>query len=382
MSYKCALVEVPFGGGKGAVKINTKKYSDAEIERITRRYTFELKSNNFIGPGIDVPAPDYGTGAREMAWIADTFSSLSDDLDAQACVTGKPITQGGIRGREGATGKGVYHGLRNVCDDLNLMKKFNLSPGLKNKTIVVQGFGNVGYFSAKYLSQKGKAKIIAIAEYEGIVYNSNGLDIDALYEFRNANKSIKGFPGAEKFIDDRTKFLDIACDILIPAALESQITMSNFNQIKASIIGEAANGPVSSEASLELFKKGILIVPDIFLNAGGVTVSYFEWVKNLSHIRFGRMEKKFQEKSFENFVSLLEQYVDKRLPKDIINQFSQQADEETLVESGLEETMNNTYNLISNMLIKHDYKIDMKIAAFILAIEKISLSYKERGIFP
>jgi glutamate dehydrogenase (NAD(P)+) len=383
MSYKCALVEVPFGGGKGAIKIDPKNYSVGELERITRRFTFELKSKNFIGPGIDVPAPDYGTGPREMAWIVDTYMSLSDEIDAHACVTGKPVTQGGIRGRNEATGRGVYYGLKNTCEDLPLMKHFKIEPGLENKTVVVQGFGNVGFHAANFLQKLGKSKIIAIAEYDGIVMNrENGLDIKALDEHRKRTGSVKGFTGATEFIEDSKKFVDIECDILIPAALESQITMENYGRIKAKIIGEAANGPCTSEASEKLFEKGILIVPDIYLNAGGVTVSYFEWVKNLSHMRFGRMEKKYHEKSFENFVGFMEELVGRKVPKDVSERFVHQADEETLVNAGLEETMAMAYHLMLTPMRERNYKVDMKVAAFMIALEKIALSYKELGVFP
>lgn len=382
MTYKCAIVEVPFGGGKGAVKIDPKKYSESELERITRRFTFELKSKNFIGPGIDVPAPDYGTGPREMSWIADSYSSLSDELDSMACVTGKPVTQGGIRGRNEATGRGVYYGLKAACEDVELMKNYDLKPGLEGKTVVVQGFGNVGYHSAKFMAKLGKAKVIAVSEFDGIVVNRQGLDVEKLMAYKMKNNTIKGFEGAEEFISDPLKFIEIDCDILIPAALESQITMENVANVKAKIIGEGANGPITSLASDYLFDKKVLIVPDVYLNAGGVTVSYFEWVKNLSHMRFGRMEKKFQEKSFQNFVSLVEEFGDKKIPKDLTAKFSQQADEETLVNAGLEETMYTSYGLIADQMKKHQYKISMKVASFILAIEKIGMTYQERGIFP
>lgn len=382
MTYKCAIVEVPFGGGKGAVKINPKKYSEAELERITRRFTFELKAKNFIGPGIDVPAPDYGTGPREMSWIADTYASVSDELDAMACVTGKPVTQGGIRGRNEATGRGVYYGLKAACEDTELMAHYSLEPGLENKTVIVQGFGNVGYHSAKFMSKLGKSKIIAVVEYDGIVTNSKGLDVEALFAHKLKTGSIKGFVGAESFIADPSQFVSMECDVLIPAALESQVTLKNVDQLRAKIIGEGANGPITSLASDKLFARKVLVVPDVYLNAGGVTVSYFEWVKNLSHMRFGRMEKKFQEKSFKNFISLIEEHENKKISKELTERFSQQADEETLVNAGLEETMTNSYNAIAELMKKHDYKISMKVAAFIYSLEKIALSYNERGIFP
>ena len=383
MTYKCAIVDVPFGGGKGAVKINPKNYSKTELERITRRFTFELKAKNFIGPGIDVPAPDYGTGPQEMAWITDTYYSLSDELDAIACVTGKPVTQGGIRGRNEATGRGVYYGLNAICEDKELMQKFSIKPGLEGKSVVIQGFGNVGYHTAKYMSQLANSKVIAIAEYDGIIVNKQGLDIEKLMAFRAKHNTFKGYDeGMAEFIEDRNKFLEIECDILIPAALESQITLANVDKVKAKIIGEAANGPVTCLASDQLSERGVLIVPDIYLNAGGVTVSYFEWVKNLSHMRYGRMEKKFQEKAFLNFVSLVEKVTDKKISQEVSERFSHQANEETLVNAGLEETMINSYSQVMNIMKKLDYKVSMKIAAYICAIEKINLSYEELGLFP
>jgi len=381
MSYKCAIVEVPFGGAKGAVKIDPKKYSDSEMEKICRRLTHELHSKNFIGPGIDVPAPDYGSGAREMAWIADTFRSLSHyDLNAAACVTGKPVTQGGIRGRTEATGLGVAYGIREACKKEKLMKFAGLDVGLKGKTIAVQGFGNVGYHSALFLSRMG-AKVTAISEYEGMVTNSEGLDIEALFEHRKEKKTLKGFKGAE-FTEARDDVFSLECDILVPAALESQIRLDNFKTVKAKVIGEAANGPVTSMASEELFKKGVLILPDVFLNAGGVTVSYFEWVKNLAHIRFGRIDKRFDQGSFDNVVSLISEFTGKDVPMDIKDKYTQQGNESELVASGLEETMITAFDQIMETMEKHKFELDLRTAAFINAINKISLSYEEGGFFP
>ena len=294
MTYKCAIVNVPFGGGKGGIKINPRKYSVYELEKITRRYTSELVKKNFIGPGIDVPAPDYGTGEREMAWIVDTYASLKPgDIDAAGCVTGKPITQGGVRGRKEATGLGVFYGIREVCNMPDVMKKIGLEQGIVNKKVVVQGLGNVGYHSAKFFREAG-AVVIALAEYEGAIMNPAGLNEEEVFQHRKNTGSILNFPGATNLAKN-TDALELECDILIPAALENVINGDNAPRVKAKIIGEAANGPCTPEADEIFIQKGILCVPDMYLNAGGVTVSYFEWLKNLSHVRYGRMEKRFTE---------------------------------------------------------------------------------------
>ncbi|NNF03933.1 MAG: Glu/Leu/Phe/Val dehydrogenase, partial [Rhodothermales bacterium] len=275
MTYKCAIVNVPYGGAKGGVQIDRTKYSDAELERITRRYTFELLRKNFIGPGIDVPAPDYGTGAREMAWILDTYNSFTDDpLAAQACVTGKPIAQGGVRGRTEATGRGVFFGIREACRFKDDMEKLGLSPGIAGKKVVVQGLGNVGYHAAKYV-QEGGGILVGLAEYEGAIYREEGLDLESVVSHRRETGSILGFEDATDVPESR-RCLEMECDILIPAALENQITAQNAGLIKAKIIAEAANGPVTSDADTILLENGVMILPDVYLNAGGVTVSYFE----------------------------------------------------------------------------------------------------------
>jgi glutamate dehydrogenase (NAD(P)+) len=381
MTYKCAIVDVPFGGGKGGVKISKRNYSDAELERITRRYTFELSSKNFIGPGIDVPAPDYGTGAREMAWILDTYRSLTKEpLDAIACVTGKPITQGGVRGRTEATGRGVFFGIRETCNNAEDMKKLGLEVGLEDKMVVIQGLGNVGSYTAKYLTESG-AKVIAIAEYEGAIYHPGGLELEAVIEHRKTTGSILDFPGAKNLPTSKDA-LELECDILVPAALENQITDDNVDRIKAKIIGEAANGPVAASASEKLMKRGCLIIPDMYLNAGGVTVSYFEWLKNLTHIRFGRMSKRFEENTNLKILRTIEEYTGKKIPQDIRDQITHGADEADLVDSGLEETMITAFQQIREIARQHKLGMDLRTAAFINAIEKVAVSYNEMGIFP
>ena len=284
MTYKCAIVNVPFGGAKGGIKIDAKKYSEYELEKITRRYTTELVKKNFIGPGTDVPAPDYGTGAREMSWIVDTYTTLNpNEINAQACVTGKPISQGGVRGRAEATGLGVFFGVREAVKNEEDMAALGLSVGIAGKRVIVQGLGNVGYHAANYFQDEG-AILVGLIEYEGAIYKADGLDLNAVVVHRKATGSILNFPGAENILES-AKGLEYPCDILIPAALESVINGDNADRIQAQIIGEAANGPLTPEADEILNGKGKLVIPDIYLNAGGVTVSYFEWLKNLSHVR-------------------------------------------------------------------------------------------------
>lgn len=381
MTYKCAVVDVPFGGGKGTIKVDKGRYSDGEMERITRRYTYELIKKNFIGPSVDVPAPDYGTGPREMGWILDTYRAMMpNELDSLACVTGKPVTQGGVRGRVEATGRGVYFGVREACGYADDMQRLGLSVGLGEKTVVVQGLGNVGYHAAKFL-QEGGATIVGLAEYEGAIYNLKGLDVDKVLRHRRENKSILDFPGAVN-IPHSADALELECDILVPAALENQITMENVSRIKAKIIAEGANGPVTADASGLLSKNGVLALPDIYLNAGGVTVSYFEWLKNLSHVRFGRMGKRFEQTSNTRILQAVEGLTGKSFAKEVFGRVTLGADEEALVNSGLEDTMISAYNEIREIKKQRGDKMDLRTAAFISAINKIARSYLELGIFP
>lgn len=381
MTYKCAVVNVPFGGAKGGVCINPREYNEIELEHITRRYTAELIRKNFIGPGIDVPAPDYGTGGREMAWIADTYATFNPGtIDAQACVTGKPISQGGIRGRTAATGRGVYFGIREALNNKADLKKLGLTPGIEGKKVVIQGLGNVGYHTAKFFSEAG-AIIIGIAEYEGSIYDPKGIDIEKLMKHREEKGSILDFPGA-KNLKKRSDALELECDILIPAALENQINSNNADKIKAKIVGEAANGPVTPEAEKVLLKKGSLIIPDLYLNAGGVTVSYFEWLKNLSHVRFGRMGKRYDELIYHTLVDSIESAIGKKLDQSSKKIITHGADEEDLVNSGLEETMVTAYNEIRETWKANKKIPDLRTAAFVTAIKKIAESYYALGIFP
>jgi len=377
MTYKCAVVDVPFGGAKGGIKIERSDYSRHELERITRRYTYELWKKNFIGPGIDVPAPDYGTGEQEMAWIADTYSSLAPSIDAMACVTGKPVHQAGIRGRAEATGRGVFFGIREACAMADDMKKLGLKPGIEGKRVAVQGLGKVGYHAAKNFQEAG-ALLTCLIEYEGAIYSAKGLDLDRVVAHRTETGSILDFPGAQNM--DSRAALEVECDILIPAALENQITAENAPRISAKIIGEGANGPTSPEAHDIIKNRGALIIPDNYLNAGGVTVSYFEWLKNLSHVRFGRMDRRFEENAFRKIVEGVESLVGRKLTDVQYKSIVHGADERDIVDSGLEDTMVTAYNEIKEIRDRHG--IDLRSAAFVSAIEKIGRAYSQLGIFP
>ena len=384
MSYKCAIVDVPYGGAKGGVKINPWDYSEEELEKITRRYTAELIKRNFIGASIDVPAPDYGTGAREMAWIYDTYRTFKgDEIDAAGCVTGKPINQNGIRGRTEATGRGVFYGIREQCSIEDDMKKVGLTPGIEGKTIIIQGLGNVGSYSGMIAQDEGGAIIVGIGEAEGSIYNPNGIDIHALIEHRNTHGTILTFPGVQIIAkENREDILEMECDILIPAALESVITLENCHRIQAKIIAEAANGPISAPAEKELLKKGKIIIPDLYLNAGGVTVSYFEWLKNLSHMRFGRMEKRFNQNINQGMISMIEQATGKIISDRDKKMLARGADEIDLVRSGLEETMVAAFHQMREILYEQPEIKSLRTAAFINAIKKISSDYLTLGIFP
>jgi glutamate dehydrogenase (NAD(P)+) len=381
MTYKCAIVNVPFGGAKGGIAIDPKKYSAYDLEKITRRYTSELIKKNFIGPGTDVPAPDYGTGEREMAWILDTYMSMRPgEVDALACVTGKPVTQGGVRGRREATGLGVFYGVREVCNIKDVMDKLSLHTGVEGKRVVVQGMGNVGYHAAKFF-REGGAKVIGLAEFEGAITNPAGLNEEEVFQHRKKTGSILNFPGATN-LPKSTDALEMDCDILIPAALENVINGENAKRVKAKIIGEAANGPLTPEADEVFIKKGILVIPDMYLNAGGVTVSYFEWLKNLSHVRYGRMEKRFSENLNTHILGQLEELTGKQVRPKEREFIMHGAEEADLVYSGLEETMITATHEIMNCWKSNPTIPDMRTAAYVVAINKVGTSYAELGIFP
>ncbi len=381
MTYKCALVNVPFGGAKGGIRINPKNYSTGELERITRRYAFELWKKQFIGPGIDVPAPDMGTGPREMAWIADTYAQLvGTDINAVACVTGKPVSQGGIAGRHEATGRGVFFGLREACDVSEDMKRIGLTPGLEGKKFVVQGLGNVGYYATRFLVEAG-AVLVGVAEIRGGIHRPQGLDLDALMAHRAEHDTVLDFPGATN-LSSSAAALELDCDILLPAAIENQITVENASRIRAKLVAEGANGPTTFDADAILAERGIMVLPDVYLNAGGVTVSYFEWLKNLQHVSFGRLEKRFDQAAYRRLLGAVETMAGRKFPLDEAEQIARGADEADLVNSGLEETMALTYRQIRTARERLDSGVDLRTAAMVQAVRKIVAAYQELGIFP
>jgi glutamate dehydrogenase (NAD(P)+) len=334
-----------------------------------------------MGPGLDVPAPDVGTGPREMAWIADTYTQLrSGELDALGCVTAKPVSAGGIRGRVEATGRGVFFGVREICGVKEDMQALGLKPGLEGKRVVLQGLGNVGYHAGQFFQQSG-ALLVGLAESEGAIANPKGLDIESVMAHRRERKSILDFPGATN-LARREDALELECDILIPAALERQITAENAPRIKTKLVVEAANGPTTPEADEILERRGILVIPDAYINAGGVTVSYFEWVKNLGHVRFGRMQKRFEQGAYSRLLEAVETVTGRRFTPEEVIRVTQGASEEDLVNSGLEETMIGAYHPIREVWKRHGGKENMRTAALIVAIDKVATSYEQLGIFP
>ena len=383
MTYKCAIVDVPFGGAKGGIQVNRNQYSLSELERITRRYTYELIQKNYIGPGVDVPAPDFGTSEIEMAWIFDTYATMAPDkLNAIACVTGKPIEQNGIHGRKEATGRGVVYGLQEACSIAEDMRPLGLTTGLQDKTVVIQGFGNVGYHAAKFLMESD-ARVIGIMERNGAIHNPKGFDVEKVAAHRAETGSIRGYPGA-RHLETSNAGLELACDILVPAALENQLTAENAPRIQATIIAEAANGPTTPAADAIFQERGIMIIPDTYLNAGGVTVSYFEWLRNLSHVQLGRLGKRFEDSTQHAMLHAVEKATGYQFSDDE-RQLIHGADEEDLVNSGLQDTMIRAYQELRETRLQHKSKndnVNWRTAAFINAIHKIAQSYMQLGIFP
>jgi len=381
MTYKCAIVDVPFGGSKGGLLIDPSRYDRAEIQLITRRFARELIRKDFINPATNVPAPDMGTGEREMAWIADTYKQLHpENINYAACVTGKPVHHGGIRGRVEATGRGVVYAMREFFRHAVDVKRTGMEGGLGGKRIVMQGLGNVGYHAGKLLEEEDDAKIIAIIEKDGALINLDGLSVQRVREYINTNKTIRGFPDAE-FTESGSAVLEMECDILIPAAMESQITEENAGRINTRLIIEAANGPVTFEADEILRNRNVTILPDAYVNAGGVTVSYFEWIRNLSHIRFGRMERRYDEMRGQHIISALQSLTQKDVPEWMQKEIVKGADELDLVRSGLDDTMRHAYQELSETLQSNDKVKDFRTAAYVVAINKIARSYFDLGVY-
>lgn len=385
MTYKCALVDTPFGGSKGGLCINPRDYDENELELITRRFAYELIKRDLIHPSQNVPAPDMGTGEREMAWIADQYARMNTtDINARACVTGKPINLGGIQGRIEATGRGVQYAIREFFREPLDIAKAGLKGTIEGKRVVIQGLGNVGYHAAKFLSQEDGAIITAIIERDGAILSDQGLNIDDVRDWIAKNGGVKGFPGAT-YHENGSALLEAECDILIPAALEGVIHKDNAANVKASLIVEAANGPVTSGADEILRKKGCVIIPDMYANAGGVTVSYFEWVKNLSHIRFGRMQRREQEARNEMVIHELERLSDAMgdkwdLSHDFRTKYLKGAGELELVRSGLDDTMRAALQSMRALWHEREAVTDLRMAAYLVSIEKIAASYKAKGL--
>lgn len=385
MTYKCALVEVPFGGSKGGLCIDPRAWDEDELERITRRFTYELSRRSLISPSQNVPAPDMGTGEREMAWMADAYKRLHpDDINAKACVTGKPRAAGGIDGRVEATGRGVQYALREFFRHPDAVKKAGMSGGLGNKSVIVQGLGNVGYHAAKFLSQEDGCTIVGVIERDGVITNSNGLDIEALKLHLIQTGGVRNFPGAQ-FSEDGRGGLEGDCDILIPAAMESVIRDDNAKHIKARLIIEAANGPITDEADQILKSRGVVIIPDMYANAGGVTVSYFEWVKNLSQISLGRLERRHEEARNRALVAELERLsADQGLGWTLSSGFKEAymrgAEEIELVRSGLDDTMRESYMKMQEVWMANPEVDDLRTAGYMVAIRRIARVYQSLGL--
>ena len=385
MTYKCALVEAPFGGSKGGLCIDPREYEEHEMEAITRRFAYELAKRDLIHPSQNVPAPDMGTGEREMAWIADQYARMNTtDINARACVTGKPINAGGIQGRTEATGRGVQYALHEFFRDPRDMAKAGMSGTLDGKSVIVQGLGNVGYHAAKFLSEEDGCKIVGIIEHDGGLFDENGLDVEDVRNWIIKHHGVDGYPSG-KYIKDGSKYLEAECDILIPAAMEGVINLANAANIQAPLIIEAANGPVTAGADEILREKGCVIIPDMYANAGGVTVSYFEWVKNLSHIRFGRMQRRQEENRHQLLIDELERLssdagVGWQLSPDFKQKYLRGAGELELVRSGLDDTMRVAYQSMRDVWHERDDVSDLRTAAYIVSIDKVASSYRAKGL--
>lgn len=380
MTYKCALADVPFGGAKGAVRVDPRTSSVGFLERTTRRFAAELHKKCFLAPGIDVPAPDVGTGPREMGWIHDTYEALTrDPLEGLASVTGKPLGLHGIGGRTEATGTGVAFALREaLCRDDDV-RSLGLSPEVKGKRVAIQGFGKVGYHAAVALRGLG-AVIVAIGVSDSAVRSEPGIDPEALARHRAEHGSLHGFAGSTDLRPPRA-ILETDCDVLIPAALERQITADNVKRVRAPLIVEAANGAIDAQADEILRARGTLVIPDLYANAGGVIVSYFEWVKNLSHVSFERMTRRYQRMNNARVVAMMEKLTGKTLEADEREALCHAPQEVDFVRSALEETMANAYSKMHRAWRQHDLP-DLRTAGFVCALDAIACTYDQSGVFP
>jgi glutamate dehydrogenase (NAD(P)+) len=380
MSYKCAIADIPFGGAKGALLIDPGQYTVDELREITRRFAQELARRDFLDPATNVPAPDLGTSSREMAWIVDTYKTLfPEDVNQDACVTGKPVDRGGIPGRVEAAGKGVHFALQEFFRHPDDVAKTGLAGSLTGQRLVMQGLGNVGYHTAKYLTEEDRVRLIAVIEHDGVVVNADGLNVHDVRQHLAVTGGVKGFPGGE-YSTRGSEALEMDCDILIPAAMESQINAGNAMNIRARLIVEAANGPVTYEADEILRHRGIVILPDIYINAGGVTVSYFEWTHNLSHMRFGRLQRRFDELRGTSYLAAMEAMTGKELPGALRNEIVRGASELDLVRSGLDDTMRAAFQEIRDTMKRYPTIYDYRTAAYVIAIRKLAQSYYDLGL--
>ncbi len=380
MTYKCALVETPFGGSKGGLTIDPREWNEEELERITRRFAYELIKRSLIHPSQNVPAPDMGTGEREMAWIADQFARMNTtEIDARACVTGKPLNAGGIAGRVEATGRGIQYALREFFRWPEDVAAAHLQPGLAGKRVIVQGLGNVGHHAAKFLEEEDGCRIVGVIERDGAIMDERGLPVERVKAYMAEHGGVRGFPGAI-YAADGAAALEADCDILIPAAFEAAIHLGNAERIRAPLIVEAANGPITAGADEILRRKGAVIIPDMYANAGGVTVSYFEWVKNLSHIRFGRMQRRQEEARHQMLVDELERMTGQPFADDFKTRYLQGADELALVRSGLDDTMRTAYQSMREVWRGRQDVPDLRTAAYIVSITRVAGSYKALGL--
>ena len=379
MTYKCAIVDVPFGGSKGGLLIDPSKYTAEQMELITRRFARELINKGYLSPAKSVPAPDMGTGPREMGWMVDTYRQLfPDDVNYLGSVTGKPVEHGGVRGRNEATGRGVQYALREFFRHENEVSRAGFTGNLQGKRIVVQGLGNVGYHAAHFLSEEDGALIVGIIERDGAILNPEGLNVDAVRAHIAETGGVKGYADGV-YEEDGRKVLELDCDILVPAAMEGVINRSNARNIKAKLIAEAANGPVTFEADQILVEHGVEIIPDAYCNAGGVIVSYFEWIRNLAHVRFGRMERRFHESRGQHIIEAIEMSENIKIPEHLKSEIAKGANEFDLVRSGLDDSMRLGFQEIIARRNSNDRIKDYRMAAYVVAIEKISRSYRDIG---
>lgn len=377
MTYKCALMGLPFGGSKGGLKIDPSAWSEGELERITRRFAQELTRQNFLSPSLNVPAPDVGTSEKTMVWIADEYRRMKpDDINAEACVTGKPLAAGGIEGRSEATGRGVQFALREFFSHAGDVAKTGLPASLSGRSVIVQGFGNVGYHAAKFLAEDG-CRVVGVIERNGGISSPDGLDIEALQAHFASGRTFEAFPGG-RFVPEGNELLVAPCDILVPAARESVINANNAIHVQARVVIEAANGPVTFDGDRVLRERGVVVIPDLFANAGGVTVSYFEWVKNIAHMPFGLMERRRRQYENSLLTSTLERMLNTKFPDAITSLGG--AREIDLVRSGLEEKMRSTYAQMSHLWNKAEGIDDLRSATYVIALTRIKGIYEAIGI--